>query len=54
MVDKLSRSPDFQGRPDRAQVDAALNRITHRIVAQPDWGEERPSGWRDLSASPAR
>ena len=24
---------------DRAQVEAALNRITHRIVAQPDWDE---------------
>jgi hypothetical protein len=56
IVDKLTRSPDFQGRPDRAQVEAALNRIAHRIVAQPDWDEERPrsSGWRDLSASPVR
>ena len=42
VVDKLNRSPNYQGRPDRAQVDAALNRITHRIVAQPDWDEERP------------
>jgi EmrB/QacA subfamily drug resistance transporter len=39
VIDKLSRSPNFQGRPDRAQVEAALNRITHRIVAQPDWDE---------------
>src|SRR6201996_7313444 len=39
VIDKLTRSPDFQGRPDRAQVEAALNRITHRIVAQPDWDE---------------
>jgi MFS family permease len=39
VIDKLTRSPDFQGRPDRGQVEAALNRITHRIVAQPDWDE---------------
>jgi len=39
IIDKLTRSPNFQGRPDRAQVEAALNRITHRIVAQPDWDE---------------
>ena len=47
IVDKLARSPNFQGRPDRAQVEAALNRIAHRIVAQPDWGEDR----RRLSAA---
>ena len=41
IVDKLTRSPNFQGRPDRAQVEAALNRIAHRIVAQPDWGKDR-------------
>jgi EmrB/QacA subfamily drug resistance transporter len=39
VIDKLTRSADFQGRPDRGQVEAALNRITHRIVAQPDWDE---------------
>jgi EmrB/QacA subfamily drug resistance transporter len=54
IIDKLTRSPDFQGRPDRTQVEAALNRITHRIVAQPDWGDEQPTGWRDLTASQAR
>jgi EmrB/QacA subfamily drug resistance transporter len=41
IVDKLARSPNFQGRPDRAQVEAALNRIARQIVAQPDWGEDR-------------
>jgi len=41
IVDKLARSPNFQGSPDRAQVEAALNRIAHRIVVQPDWGEDR-------------
>jgi EmrB/QacA subfamily drug resistance transporter len=42
IIDKLTRSPNFQGRPDPSQVEAALNRITQRIVAQPDWDEERP------------
>jgi hypothetical protein len=41
IVDKLSRSPNFQGRPDRAQVEAALDRIAHRIVAQRDWHEDQ-------------
>jgi EmrB/QacA subfamily drug resistance transporter len=42
IVNKLARSPGFDGRPDRAQVDAALDRITKRVVAQRDWHEERP------------
>jgi EmrB/QacA subfamily drug resistance transporter len=42
IVDKLTRSADFEGRLDRVQVEAALNRITHRIVAQPDWDDDRP------------
>ncbi|HZU48761.1 MAG TPA: MDR family MFS transporter [Mycobacterium sp.] len=46
IVDKLSRSPNYQGRPDRAQVEAALDRIAHRIVTQRDWHEER----RDLAS----
>jgi EmrB/QacA subfamily drug resistance transporter len=41
IVDKLTRSPSFQGRPDRAAVDAALDRIAGRIVAQPDWNEDQ-------------
>jgi hypothetical protein len=41
IVDKLTRSPSFQGRPDRAQVEAALDRIAHRIVAQRDWHEDQ-------------
>jgi EmrB/QacA subfamily drug resistance transporter len=47
IVDKLSRSPNFQGRPDRAQVQTALDRIAQRIVAQPDWHDDR----RRLSAA---
>ncbi|OBI41514.1 MFS transporter [Mycobacterium kyorinense] len=41
IVDKLTRAPGFQGRPDRAQVEAALDRISHRVVAQRDWHEGR-------------
>jgi EmrB/QacA subfamily drug resistance transporter len=40
VVDKLTRSPSFQGQADRASVAAALDRIAHRIVAQPDWGDQ--------------
>ncbi|BBY08811.1 MDR family MFS transporter [Mycobacterium noviomagense] len=47
IVDKLSRSPSYQGRPDRAQVEAALDRIAHRIVTQRDWHEDR----RDLASA---
>jgi EmrB/QacA subfamily drug resistance transporter len=42
IIDKLSRSANFEGRVDRAQVEAALNRITHRIVAQPEWDDDQP------------
>ena len=38
---KLAQAPGFDGRPDRAQVDAALDRIAHRVVAQRDWHEAR-------------
>jgi EmrB/QacA subfamily drug resistance transporter len=42
IVDKLTRSPNFEGRPDRVSVEAALDRIARRIVAQPDWGDDQP------------
>lgn len=41
IVNKLAQSPGFDGRPDRAQVDAALDRIAQRVVAQRDWNEDR-------------
>lgn len=41
IVDKLGESPSFEGRPDRAQVEAALERIAHRVVVQRDWGDDR-------------
>jgi MFS family permease len=42
MVDKLAQSPAFEGRPDRDQVEAALERIAHRMLVQRDWTDDRP------------
>lgn len=47
IVDKLAQSPTFEGRPDRLQVEAALERIAHRMLVQRDWGDERA----DLAAA---
>jgi hypothetical protein len=41
IVDKLTRSPRFQGQADQASVAAALDRIAHRIVAQPGWADDQ-------------
>ena len=46
IVDKLSRSPSFEGRPDRRAVEAALQRIAHRVLAQRDWQDEEPTTLR--------
>lgn len=45
LVDKLARSPGFEGRPDRREVEAALQRIAHRVLAQRDWhdGQSAPA-----------
>ena len=43
IVDKLSRSPSFEGRPDRGEVEAALQRIAHRVLAQRDWHDDEPT-----------
>jgi EmrB/QacA subfamily drug resistance transporter len=37
IVHKLDRSQDFAGRPDREAVEAALERIAHRILVQREW-----------------
>ena len=37
IVDKLAKSSSFEGRPDRLQVEAALERIAHRMLVQRDW-----------------
>jgi EmrB/QacA subfamily drug resistance transporter len=44
IVDKLGTSPSlesFEGRPDRLQVEAALERIVHRMLVQRGWTEDR-------------
>jgi EmrB/QacA subfamily drug resistance transporter len=41
IVDKLASSPTFEGRPDRDQVEAALERIAHRVLVQRDWADDR-------------
>lgn len=43
LVDKLARSPGFEGRPDRRQVEDALNRVAGRVLAQRDWHDEQPT-----------
>ncbi len=41
IIDKLATSPGFEGRPDREQVEAALERIAHRLLVQRDWDDDR-------------
>jgi EmrB/QacA subfamily drug resistance transporter len=41
IVEKLESSPSFEGRPDRAAVEAALERIAHRLLVQRDWDAAR-------------
>ncbi|OBF12703.1 MFS transporter [Mycobacterium sp. ACS4054] len=43
LVDKLARSPGFDGRPDRRVVEAALNRVAGRVLAQREWSDDRPT-----------
>jgi EmrB/QacA subfamily drug resistance transporter len=42
MVDKLAQSSTFEGRPDRDDVEAALERIALRMLVQRDWTDDRP------------
>jgi EmrB/QacA subfamily drug resistance transporter len=44
IVDKLARSPSYQGRPDRHEVEAALERVAHRVLVQRDWHDDAPTG----------
>ncbi len=41
ILHKLAQSPAFEGRPDRLQVEAALERIAHRMVLQREWTDDR-------------
>ncbi len=43
IVDKLSRSPGFEGRPDRRQVEVALEHVAHQVLAQRDWYDGPPT-----------
>jgi EmrB/QacA subfamily drug resistance transporter len=37
IADRLAESPNFEGRPDRIEVEAALERIAHRMLCQRAW-----------------
>lgn len=50
IVHKLAKSPTFEGRPDRLQVEAALERIAHRMLVQRDWDDERLASSQSTSA----
>ena len=41
IVEKLSSSSSFAGRPDRVQVEAALDRIARQALVQRDWVSDR-------------
>jgi EmrB/QacA subfamily drug resistance transporter len=41
IVDKLAKSPEFDGRPDRDEVEAALERIAHRMLVQRGWDDHQ-------------
>ena len=41
IIDKLATTPGLEGRPDREQVEAALERIAHRVLVQRDWDDDR-------------
>ncbi|KWX67192.1 MDR family MFS transporter [Mycobacterium sp. NAZ190054] len=41
IVAKLESSPGFEGRPDRGEVEAALEKIAQRLLVQRDWDDER-------------
>jgi EmrB/QacA subfamily drug resistance transporter len=41
IVEKLATSSAFNGRPDREQVEQALERIGHKVLVQRDWDDER-------------
>lgn len=38
--DKLARSSSVAGRPDRREIEAALQRVAYRVLTQRDWGDD--------------
>jgi EmrB/QacA subfamily drug resistance transporter len=49
IVHRLAKSTNFEGRPDRTQVEAALERIAQRMLVQQEW--DRDEMW--APAAPA-
>ncbi len=49
IVHRLAKSTNFEGRPDRTQVEAALERIAQRMLVQREW--DRDEMW--APAAPA-
>lgn len=41
IVEKLEKSPTFEGRPDWDEVEKALERIAQRLLVQRDWEDDR-------------
>ena len=40
IVHRLAKSTNFEGRPDRTQVEAALERIAQRMLVQREWDRD--------------
>ncbi|WP_059019188.1 MDR family MFS transporter [Mycobacterium sp. M26] len=40
IVHRLAKSTNFEGRPDRTQVEAALERIAQRMLVQREWARD--------------
>ncbi|MGQ9408363.1 MDR family MFS transporter [Mycolicibacterium gilvum] len=41
IVEKLEKSPTFEGRPDWDEVEKALERIAQRLLVQREWEDDR-------------
>ncbi|GFG48748.1 MFS transporter [Mycolicibacterium agri] len=54
IVEKLESSPTFEGRPDREQVEAALEHIGHKVLVQRDWDDRTLPADTTDAAPPAR
>jgi EmrB/QacA subfamily drug resistance transporter len=62
LTGRLVESQAFEGRPDRNQVQAALERIAQNVIVQRDWTDDTtqpirtrfPSGWPGAPTRPFR
>ena len=52
IIDKVTRSANVEGRPTELRSRRALNRITHRLVAQPNWGEQHSQSLSPIAKVP--